>query len=40
MDFFDKGGTKTADRLLENQLLEIYKKQNGGNLPAGNKTCH
>ncbi|WP_181415981.1 RHS repeat-associated core domain-containing protein [Gilliamella apicola] len=40
MDFFDQGGTKQADRLLENQLLEDYKKQNGGNLPAGNKTCH
>jgi RHS repeat-associated protein len=36
MDFFDKGGTKAADRSLENQLL----KQNGGNLPAGNKTYH
>ena len=33
-------GTKQADRLLENQLLENYKEQNGGDLPAGNKTCH
>ena len=40
MEFFDKGGTKQADRLLENQLLENYKEQNGGDLPAGNKTCH
>jgi RHS repeat-associated protein len=40
MRFFDQGGTKQADRLLENQLLENYKKQNGGDLPAGNKTCH
>ncbi|NLI72582.1 MAG: RHS repeat-associated core domain-containing protein [Bacteroidales bacterium] len=40
MDLFDQGGTKQADRLLENQLLENYKKQNGGDLPAGNKTCH
>jgi uncharacterized protein RhaS with RHS repeats len=40
MRVFDQGGTKQADRLLENQLLENYKKQNGGNLPAGNKTCH
>jgi RHS repeat-associated protein len=40
MRFFDQGGTKQADRLLENQLLENYKKQNSGNLPAGNKTCH
>lgn len=34
------GGTKQADYLLENQLLENYKEQNGGDLPAGNKTCH
>ena len=34
------GGTKQADCLLENQLLENYKEQNGGDLPAGNKTCH
>jgi RHS repeat-associated protein len=40
MDFFDEGGTKQADRLKENQLLEDYKKQNNGDLPAGNKTCH
>ena len=40
MKFFDEGGTKQADRLLENQLLKNYKEQNGGDLPAGNKTCH
>ena len=34
------GGTKQADCLLENQLLENYKEQNGGDLPVGNKTCH
>ena len=40
MRFFSKGGNKQYDRFLENQLLENYKKQNGGNLPPGNKTCH
>lgn len=37
---FSEGGGKKTDRILENQLLENYKKQNEGNLPAGNKTCH
>ena len=40
MDYISQGGTKEADRLLETQEIENYKKNNGDELPAGNKTCH
>jgi RHS repeat-associated protein len=40
MKFIDRGNTKQADRLLENQELKDYMNQHGGKLPAGNKTSH
>ena len=39
MSFIDQGNTKQADRILENQELIDYHRQNG-ELPAGNKSFH